>query len=228
MEVRSRPDWLKRAETKAFERKFQPRFSSLESDDSHKGDSREAADDEEGDGELAVIDVPVTIDPSVADYEEDRLTKRRSDAAEAAGIASGQLNLEQFETLKKRQEEQMQALLLQQTSIAHASLTLERERERLQELQQTQLRHTEIVIAQQRQYLTSTDEQQQRLARPETAEESCGGAMLQCGSDTTVDPLGRGGSGRGQSKKAKPPPNEEEEEGSAVFIGGGGYFSSRA
>ena len=67
MEVRSRPDWLKRAETKAFERKFQPRFSSLEGDDSHKGDSREAADDEEGDDELAVIDVPVTIDPSVAD-----------------------------------------------------------------------------------------------------------------------------------------------------------------
>ena len=165
---------LKECANKSFERK-QP----LLGDDVVEDDDDEANMD--GDAPAVTIDFSP---PSANGVDSDGVGSGgvgvfRDDASEP--------RLEQLEVLRRRQQEQMQTLLVRQTEIAerHAQLLsqhesrtveLERERGRLERMQQEQLDQTEIVLEQQRNYLHSD--------APYAAElTGCGGAssVHQCG-----------------------------------------------
>ena len=189
MVVRSRPEWLRHAANKTFEDK-RPRLAKSTADD-NAGDEMDEEQEEKIDGSMRSVAVNVLALPLDGDGG--------SYAAEATDTG-----LEQLETLRRRQQDQMQALLTRQTEIAEQQMALlaqqeqqreaqlerqleiERERERLQSLQQEQLTQTEMVLEQQRYFL---DDKQLRNA------ESCGGDLLV-----------HGGCGGGGGKPQQAPP----------------------
>ena len=100
MDVRKRPNWLKSAENKTFAPKPQ-RLAVV---------PPSTTEDDEEDKNNDVGSSTVLVEVS---------NEQEGDIDHRAGST-----LEQFETLKQRQQEQMQALLLQQTQVSDSLIVL--------------------------------------------------------------------------------------------------------
>ena len=117
MDVRSRPEWLKSAESKVFEPKLRHSFShaALPSTVEEGG-----VDDEDDEGKTAVGDGTAPrqfVEVSVLDT---------STAPPPSPPRAQTEVVAQFEQLRQRQQEQVQALLLQQTELAEQQMQIAR------------------------------------------------------------------------------------------------------
>ena len=97
MDVRHRPEWLKRAENKVFERKLQP---SMDAELSLTVEAEAGVDASDGDGDHASVLIEITPFPS--------------NPQRPLSSSSHSQPRDQMENLKRHQEAQMQSLFDEQ------------------------------------------------------------------------------------------------------------------
>ena len=115
MDVRSRPEWLKSAENEVFERKLRPSFGHAALPSTAEEEDVDAEADE---GETAAGD-----DEAPRQFVEVNV-RGTSPAPPPSPPRAHSDVVAQFEQLRQRQQEQVQALLLQQTELAEQQMQI--------------------------------------------------------------------------------------------------------